>query len=70
MSQLTPAEKNAAFLAEVAKGEYASMKVQAEEAAAKKAAHKFPFQGRTFEPSSTFQPQLTSHPYKRSSEPW
>lgn len=70
MSQLTPAEKKEAFLAEVAKGEYASLKVRAEEAAAKKAAQKFPFQGCTFEPSSTFQPKLTSHPYTRSSEPW
>lgn len=81
MSQLTPAEKeydaaaeryrkNAAFLAEVAKGEYASMKAQAEEVKAAKAARKFPFQGSTFEPSSTFQPQLTSHPYARSDDSW
>jgi hypothetical protein len=79
MSQLTLAEKeydaaaeryrkNAEFLAEVAKGEYASDKVRVE--AAKKAAQKFPYQGRTFESSSTFQPQLTSHPYARSNDPW
>jgi hypothetical protein len=65
------ARKHAAFLAEVAAGEYASDKVRVEEAAAKNAAKKFPRQGCTFERNPNgFQPQLTSHPYARSSDPW
>jgi hypothetical protein len=79
MSQLTIAEKeydaaaeryrkNADFLARVLAGEYASDKMRVEEAA-KKAAQKLPRQS-AFEPSSGFQPQLTSHPYARSDNSW
>lgn len=68
--QLIAAEKNVAFLAEVAKGDHLSWNAQAEEAKAKKAAQKFPFQGCTFVPSHTFQPQLATSIWTRSSEPW
>ena len=64
-------QANRAFLDKVADGEYASLKAQAEEAKAAKAARKYPFQGTTFERNpQTFQPQLTTPSYGRSSEPW
>ena len=64
-------QANRAFLDAVAQGEYASSKALAEEAKAAKAARKYPFQGCTFERNpQTFQPQLTTPSYGRSSEPW
>lgn len=51
---------HAAFLAKVAEGDRLSWNAQAEEAKAKKAAQKFPFQRHTFAPSHTFQPQLAT----------
>jgi hypothetical protein len=52
-----------AFLARVAKGEDAYRKMQAEEAKAKQAAQKFPFQRRTLGLSHSFQPQLSTPSY-------
>ena len=52
-------QANAAFLAKVAEGEYASHAARFKEAQAKEAAKKYPFQGSTFDSMSyTFQPQL------------
>ena len=57
----TPA--SAKFLEEVAKGDYICWNAQIEQAktakASKGSTNQYPFQGRTFEPSHTFQPQLT-----------
>ena len=55
-------QDNAAFLAKVAEGEYASLKAQAEEA---KYSKPYPFQACTFAYiSSQFQPQLTTPSWK------
>jgi hypothetical protein len=55
-------QDNAAFLAKVAEGEYASLKAQAEEA---KYSKRYPFQACTFAYiSSQFQPQLTTLSWK------
>jgi hypothetical protein len=58
------AEKNAKFLAE---GDRICHHI---EKAKDDAANQYPFQGRTFEPSHTFQPQLSQPSWMHSDEPW
>ena len=61
MSELTPAQKNAEWLAKILAGEYARDSARVEEAAAKRAAQQYPFQGQAFKPTSeTCQPQLST----------
>jgi hypothetical protein len=59
-------QANAAFLAKVAEGEAASHKARFEEAQAEKAAQKFPFHGRTFDPN----PQLLPPSWTYSNGGW
>ena len=66
----TEAEKNAAFLAKVAEGDRICWNARIEKAKAEKAANQYPFQGSTFEPSHTFQPQLSPPSWVHSNESW
>ena len=61
MSELTPAQKNAEWLAKILEGDYARDRARVAEAEAKRAAQQYPFQGETFKRTSeTCQPQLST----------
>jgi len=66
----TEAEKNAKFLAKVAEGDRICWNSQIEKAKDMAATNQYPFQSRTFEPSHTFQPQLSQSSWMHSDEPW
>ena len=51
--------EHATFLEQIAKGDRISAALRLEKAEAEEAGNQYPFQGRTFEPSHTFQPQMS-----------